>query len=97
MTNNGDGGGSVVTSTEHTEDHETMDEDQISDEGITSGHGNFVTHTRDVRGHRFATKHHTNGGKVTEDTVMRRIDTYGLVSPTKGKKCCFVLLQEIRY
>ena len=24
-------------------------------------------------------------GKVTEDILMRRIDTYGLVSPTKAK------------
>ncbi len=35
MTSYGDTGGSVVTSTEHTEGHEVMDEDQISDVGIT--------------------------------------------------------------
>ena len=44
MSNNGDTGGVVVTSVEHTEGHETMDEKQISDVGITTGHGTFVTH-----------------------------------------------------
>jgi hypothetical protein len=68
-----------------------MDEEQISDEGITTGHGTFVAHTGDVRGHRSGAKHHMSSGKVTEDTLMRRIDTYGLVSPTKAKNVvrCF--------
>jgi len=44
MSNNGDAGEVVVTSVEYTEGHETMDENQISDVGITTGHGTFVTH-----------------------------------------------------
>jgi hypothetical protein len=85
MTNNGATGRAVVTSTERVEGHEAMDEEQISDEGISSGHGTFVAHTGDVRGHRSVVKQHMSTGKVTEDTLMRRIDTYGLVSPTKAK------------
>jgi hypothetical protein len=70
---------------ERVEGHESMDEEQISDEGITTGHGTFVAHTGDVRGHRSVTKQHMSTGKVTEDTLMSRIDTYDVVSPTKEK------------
>ena len=85
MANNRGAGGAVVTSAERAEGHEAMDEEQISDAGITSGHGTFVAHTGDVRGHRSTFKQHMSSGKVTEDTLMRRIDTYGLVSSTKAK------------
>jgi hypothetical protein len=42
MTRNETTGGTVVTSTEHTEGHEVMDLNQISDEGITTGHGTLL-------------------------------------------------------
>ena len=37
-------------------------------------------------------------GKVTEDTLMRWIDTYGLVSPTKAKNVvqCFFRKYDIK-
>ena len=44
MSNNGDTEEVVVTSVEYTEGHETMDENQISDVGITTGHGTFGVH-----------------------------------------------------
>jgi hypothetical protein len=86
MASNRGAGGAVVTSVERAEGHKAMDEEQISDAGITSGHGTFVAHTGDVRGHRSTFKQHMSSGKMTEDTLMRRIDTYGLVSSTKAKK-----------
>ena len=52
MSRNGNTGGAVVTSTEHTEGHETMDEDSIPDTGTTTGQGTFVEDTGYVRGHR---------------------------------------------
>ncbi len=52
-----------------------MDEEQISDAVITSGHRTFVVHTADVRRHRSSPKQHMTSVKVTEDTLMRRIDT----------------------
>ncbi len=52
-----------------------MDEEQISDVVITSGHRTFVVHTTDVRRHRSSPKQHMTSVKVTEDTLMRRIDT----------------------
>ena len=60
--------------------------------------GLFVVHTGDVRGHRSVVKQHTSGGKVTEDTLMRRIDIYGLVSPTKAKNVvwCFFRKYDIK-
>jgi hypothetical protein len=98
MSINGGAGRPVVTSAEHTEGHGTMDEEQISDVSITTGHGTFVTHTGDVRGHRSAIKQHMSEGKVTEDTLMRRIDTDGLVSPTKARKVvwCFFRKYDIK-
>jgi len=42
MSNNGDTGGVVVTSVEHTEGHETMDEKQISDVGIRCWEEDFL-------------------------------------------------------
>jgi hypothetical protein len=42
-------------------------------------------HTGDVRGHRSVVQQHMSTGKLTEDTLMRRIDTYGLTSTTKAK------------
>ena len=41
---------------ERAEGHETMDEDEIPDTGMTAGHGTFVEDTGDVRGHRAVTK-----------------------------------------
>ena len=57
-----------------------------------------MLHTGDVRGHRSAVKQHMSEGKVTEDTLMRRIDTYGLVSPTKARKVvwCFFRKYDIK-
>jgi hypothetical protein len=94
MASNGAAGRAVVTSTERAEGHEAMDEEQISDEGISSGHGTFVAHTGDVRGHGSAAKQHMSAGKVTVDTLMRRIDTYGLVFPTKAKNVVWCLFRK---
>ena len=82
MSRQGAAGGATATSAERTEGHEVMDdsEDEIPDTGMTAGHGTFVADTGDVRGHRSVAKQ-----KVTEDILMRRIDTYGLVSPTRAK------------
>jgi hypothetical protein len=82
MVRNGGAGGTVVTSEEHAEGHEAMDEEQISDEGITR---TFVVDTGHVRVHRSVVKQTMSGEEVTEDTCMRRIDTYGLVSHTNAK------------
>ena len=37
-------------------------------------------------------------GKVTENILMRRIDVYGLVSPTKAKNvvCCYFRKYDIK-
>jgi hypothetical protein len=72
MASNGAAGRAVVTSTERAEGHEAMDEEQISDEGISSGHGTFVAHTGDVRGHGSAAKQHMSAGKVG-NTISKRL------------------------
>jgi len=71
MSRQGAAGGAAATSAERTEGHEAMDdsEDEIPDTGMTAGH---VADTGDVRGHKSVAKQ-----KVTEDVLMRRIDTYG--------------------
>ena len=58
-------------------------EDEKPDTGVTTGHGTFVVDTGDVRGHRSVSKQNIFTGKVAEDQLMGRIDTYGLVTPTK--------------
>ncbi len=71
MSRQGAAGGATATSAERTEGHEAMDdsEDEIPDTSMTAGH---VADTGDVRGHKSVAKQ-----KVTEDVLMRRIDTYG--------------------
>jgi hypothetical protein len=85
-------GGEVVTSTEHTEGHDTTGVHQISDEGITTDHGTFVVDTGDVGGHKSSgTKQYMSGGKVTEDTLMRRIEHVGndILKLDKHDLCMF--------
>jgi hypothetical protein len=39
MTRNGTTGGTIVSSVQHEEGHETMDEDVLTPPSITTGHG----------------------------------------------------------
>ena len=43
-----------------------MDEDEIPNTGMTTGHGTFVGDTGDVRGHRSVVKQNMSTRKVTE-------------------------------
>ena len=49
-----------------------MDEDDIPDTSMTTGHGTFVEDTGDVRGHRSVVKQNMSSGKVTEDQFSHR-------------------------
>jgi len=49
----------------------------MSSHGSSGGQGTFVPDVGDVRGHRDVPKQKTSSGKVTEDQLIRRIDTPG--------------------
>ena len=69
-----------VKSTEYTKGHEVMQEDRTSDHSteVTVDQGTFITGTGGVKEHRSEVKHKNTVVNVSEDTLILRIETYGL-------------------
>jgi hypothetical protein len=70
----------VGKSTEYAEGHEEIEKDGESDTEMTAAQGTCVTGTRE---HRVTYNQKNTVLKVIEDTLIRRIENYWLVTSTR--------------
>ena len=73
----------VGKSTEYAEVHEEKEKDGESDTEMTAAQRTCVAGTRDVREDRVTYKQKNTVLKVSEDTLIRRIENYWLVTSTR--------------